>query len=398
MKKYIIYIGEMEFPSKNAAAQGALGMASLLKKIGFETIFHGLNKDLRNSNDFCLEKEVHGHILYESSYPSSVSDWAKFIVRCDYVSTLIKQYGHQNIHAIIAYNYPAMSMARMIRLSSKFGIHFVSHCTEWYGPSNRSFPSNIVKNMDTFLRMRIVNNHARNVICISDYLETIYNNKGCHTVNIPSLVDNYDAKWADQGIKYIPNKPTSLVYVGSPGKSLEKDRLDWLIETLGKIRNDNIKFKLDIIGATKDNYLSVCPEHHSIVEGLRNDVVFHGRLAHEEAIKYIKKADYTVFFRGINRVTSAGFPTKLAESFACGTPVITNATSDLSKYIINGRNGYIAENDSAENLYRIMTKALLESDSNLRAMHSFCKTENPLHINNFLDKLKTFMGNLQISK
>ena len=389
VKRYVIYIGQMEFPAENAAAQSALGMASLLKKTGFETIFHGLSKDPHSSNDFCVEKEINGYKLYESAYPSSVMDWAKFIVRDDYLSVLIKQYGSQNIHAVIAYNYPAIAMARMCRLCSKYGINFVSNCTEWYGHS-----VNIVKNMDTFLRMKIVNNYARNVICISDYLELFYIKRGCHTVNIPSLIDNNDVKWVYDGMKYIPNKPRSLVYVGSPGKSFEKDRLDWLIEVLQKVKNDNIGFNLNIIGATKDQYLSVCPEQRMLIEGLKNEIVFHGRLSNEEAIKFIKKADYSVFFRGVNRVTSAGFPTKLAESFACGTPVITNPTSNISKYLINGMNGYLAESDAVADLYRTMKRALLDSDSNLQAMNAFCLTQNPLHINNFIDKLKVFMGSL----
>ena len=41
----------------------------------------------------------------------------------------------------------------------------------------------------------------------------------------------------------------------------------------------------------------------------------------------------------------AGFPTKVSESISLGIPVITNNTSDLKKYICNGVNGYMIENE-----------------------------------------------------
>lgn len=385
----------MEFPSRNAAAQRVLGIAALLKKMGFIVILHGLNKDLRNGHILSLEKEISGYRVYESSYPSSGSSWVKFIVGCDNISSIIMKYGPQNIHAIIAYNYPAVAMTRMIILCSKFGINFVSDCSEWYGPSNRKFPSMIFKNLDTFLRMRVLNSASKNIICISDYLEAYYKKKGCHTVNIPSLVDNNSAKWAQGGIKYIPNNPRSFLYLGSPGKSLEKDRLDYLINVFHKFKIGDIPFIFNIIGITNDAYLRIFPEHRILIEDLKSEITFHGKMEHEDAIKFLTAADYSIFCRNVNRTTSAGFPTKIAESFACGTPVITNPTSNISRYILDGKNGYIAESCSETDLYSTVLKALRSNDKELEEMHSFCLSQNPLDINNFYEVLKIFMYNLK---
>ncbi|MEN6317436.1 MAG: glycosyltransferase family 4 protein [Syntrophaceae bacterium] len=398
MRKYIVYIGPMEFPSRNAAAQRVLGIARLLDLIGFKIVLHGLNRDLSDGYILKSKLQLFGYDLFELPYPSSITDWAKFLIRTDYVNAIIMRYGVQNIHAIIAYNYPVIAMARIIKLCAKFGIHFISDCTEWYGPSNRKFPSSIIKNLDTCLRMRIINNYGKNIICISDYLATYYSAKHCHIVNIPSLVDHCAPQWRNIDINYKPNNPRTFVYVGSPGKSMEKDRLDWLINVFHRIKIDNIPFIFNIIGISRDNYLSLFPEHSILIEDLKNNVVFHGRLPHEKAIEFIKSADYSVFCRDINRVTSAGFPTKVAESFACGTPVITNQTSNVSRYIINGVNGYLSESCSMEDLYCTISKALHNGDKTLNTMHSFCMTRNPLDVNNFIDALRIFMNDLRASE
>lgn len=43
---------------------------------------------------------------------------------------------------------------------------------------------------------------------------------------------------------------------------------------------------------------------------------------------------------------------------ACGTPVITNLTSDLSKYVIPGETGIVCENESPEAFAKALKIAL----------------------------------------
>lgn len=395
MKKYIIYVGGMEFPSKNAAAQRVMGVASLLKKIGFVTVFSGVNKEWCDEDIIKTKKEVFGYEVYEVPYPSSARDWAKHIVRVDNVEKLIKRYNPKKIQAIIAYNYPGIAMARMIQLCRKNDIRFISDCTEWYGDSKRKFPENMVKNFDTFLRMRFVNTIAKNVICASEYMEKYYNDRGCMTVNIPSLVDNLNTKWSHARDAYVPNKPRTLVYAGSPGLSVEKDRLDWVIKALHKLKLSNVPFVFNIIGITKDSYLSIFPDQKKQIEDLKDFIVFHGRLPHDMAIEFIKKSDYSIFFRSINRVTAASFPTKVAESLGCGVPVITNRTSNIGAYIEDGKTGFISKGSSMDELHSTLLKALKISDTELAEMNQICLFDNPLHIKRFYDPLFAFMNNLR---
>lgn len=384
----------MEFPSKNAAAQRTLGVATLLKMMGYVIVFSGVNKDWCEEDILKTKKEVFGYDVYEKPYPSLAKDWAKYIVSVDNVEKLIKRYNPKNIHAVIAYNYPGVAMARMIRLCRKNDICFVSDCTEWYGYSKRKFPENIIKNIDTFLRMRFVNSRVENIICASDYLEKYYIEKGCMTVNIPSLVDNTAKKWSHARNTYTPNKPRILVYAGSPGLAVEKDRLDWAIKALHKLKLSNISFVFNIIGITKDSYLDIFSDQKKQIEDLKDEVVFHGRLPHDTTIEFIKKADYSLFFRSVNRVTAASFPTKVAESLACGTPVITNRTSNIGAYIVEGKTGYISNGFSIEELHITLVKAFKNSDIEFSKMNQTCLFDNPLDSRNFYEPLLVFMSNL----
>ena len=85
-----------------------------------------------------------------------------------------------------------------------------------------------------------------------------------------------------------------------------------------------------------------------------SNIVFHGRIQHIETLEYIKKANYSCFFREDDRVSKSGFPTKFAEEITCGTPVLTNKTSNLSDYIKNDENGIFIEPLDVSNIASVI--------------------------------------------
>ena len=62
----------------------------------------------------------------------------------------------------------------------------------------------------------------------------------------------------------------------------------------------------------------------------------------------------------------AGFPTKFSEAISCGTPVITNRSSNIEDYLIN-QNGYLVDNLSCKAISHIINIAsfTFETNSNL---------------------------------
>ena len=57
-----------------------------------------------------------------------------------------------------------------------------------------------------------------------------------------------------------------------------------------------------------------------------------GRLSHEETVKYVRNCNCYVFLRYDNPRNQAGFPTKFAEAYSCGVPIITTNVSDIDEY------------------------------------------------------------------
>jgi len=391
LKDTILYLGEMEFPDKNAAALRVLSNVKIFYELNYKIVLLGLNKN-SEKNFLSNLKKANDTDLYEYSYPKTVFEWFNFIYRIDFIKEVINKIGKNRIFAVITYNYPALAMKRLMKYCKKNKIYFISDTTEWYSKSKRKFPANLIKNYDTKKRMKTENPKAKNIICISNYLENYYKKKGCNTLNLPSIIDKNDEKWINN--HYEPNKRKIFVYVGNPGKYFEKDRLDYLIEIFHRLNDEKYDFLFYIIGITKEEYIKYKNDHIKFINRLDHQIKFFGKKKNCEAINYIKKADFSIFFRINNRVNNAGFPTKVAESLGCGTPVITTPTSNISDYIKNGLNGFISKKCSKESIYEEVKKALFLSESDLIRMHRYSFEENLLDFRNFRKKTEIFLKNL----
>lgn len=318
----ILYIGGFELPDKNAAAHRVLSNAKIFRELGKQVVFIGVDKSLPwNSDVLATRMEVQGFDAYSVPYPKGSKSWLKYLTDIkDYVE-ICEKYG--NVEMMILYNFQAIAMKKLMGYCKKKGIKCCADVTEWRSAKGEGIVYRILKDSDTWYRMHILHKKLDGLIVISRYLENYY--KDCkNVVYIPVVVDCSEKKWENN---YEKSKDIlKLVYAGNPGR---KDRLDKLIEALDKVER---KYLLDVIGITKEQYLCYYPEHAEILKR-HIDIVFHGRLPHLETLDYVKRANYSCFFRDDDRVSKAGFPTKFVEAISCGTPVITNKTSDLDEYI-----------------------------------------------------------------
>jgi len=104
------------------------------------------------------------------------------------------------------------------------------------------------------------------------------------------------------------------------------------------------------------------------IEKYKDSIICHGRIPYEQVKEKIAEADFTVLLRPQMRYANAGFPTKVGESMACGTPVICNVTSDLGRYVEDGVNGIICENETKEACAEALKKALALSNEQIKQM------------------------------
>lgn len=320
--KRVLYLGGFELPDKNAAAQRVIANAMLLREMGFEVSFIGISKDIENA-----PKMVNGFVSNPMPYPTNTIEWMHQIFTFVETDGILKR----KPDYVVLYNFPAVASLRILSVCHKKGIKVIHDLTEW--ESNKRWrPSDVVRKIDINLRMRYCMKKMDGVIAISRYLYEYYK-RYVNTIMVPPSIDLREEKW-NRKRQLSSGDTVKLVYAGSAGFGA-KDRLDIIIEAVVKHPN----MQLDVIGMNEDNYIN----GYGVLPEKCDNIIFHGRIPHTEAVKAVQNADFQFLIRDSNRKNNAGFPTKFVESMACCTPVIATLTSNIDDYLINGRNGYVVD-------------------------------------------------------
>ena len=318
-KGVVLYIGGFELPDKNAAAQRVVGNAYALKTLGYDVVF--LNKTKCKNN---LNTTYYGCTCINSKK----SSW-KYLTSANEVKKIIKQY---QVTHLIAYNYPATALKKIIKFCKKNNVKCYADVTEWYEIKGNPLKK-LVKKYDVDLRMKVLHKQMDGVIAISEYLYQYYV-KDVKTVKVPPLVNIAAEKW-NKIDKFNENK-TVFSYVGSP--SARKEKLDIVVKTIDALSNKR-DVKLIVVGITKAEFEQM---YSCLIES--NAIEFMGRLPHEEAIKVVKQSNWSIIIRENFLFVKAGFPTKVVESISCGTPVLANKFSNIQDYL-NVNNSMLFDND-----------------------------------------------------
>jgi glycosyltransferase involved in cell wall biosynthesis len=181
----------------------------------------------------------------------------------------------------------------------------------------------------------------------------------------------------------------SFAYVGAPAK---KDYLKEILEGFHLLDKEyKALCELHVIGVTESQLINVCGVDETLVSDLNNILQVHGRLPHEEAIKWVREADYTLLLRDAAlRYAKAGFPTKIVESLSCGTPPICNFSSDLEMYLKDGENAFISQSHRPEDLKNTLTRAIESSLEQRNKMRKAARmtAEESFDYRNFIEEFK----------
>lgn len=364
-------------PDRNAAAQRVMGNAKAFRDLGYNTFFIGLSK----TEDLCIQ-EYEDFKYINLKYPENLKDWIL------HLSSIKKytEYLEKDPDIIIAYNFPAIVLSKLRLWCKKKSILLIGDCTEWY-EAKGNIIFRLLKGFDTWYRMKIIHPKMDGIIAISDYLYDYYSTKVKRVVNIPPLVDLSMDKWKlVESNEVFHNDIVSFIYAGSPGNK-NKDRIDVLLEAFSAVKDEGISdFKLNILGVTYEQYLKLFES--PIPQNLLNHIDFKGRLSHIETLYEIKKSHFFIFVRDNNLSNIAGFPTKFSESISCGTPVITNSTSNLCNYIANGQNGFIIDSFTVPELAKVIKHVIYLPKSQISNMKRYCYTSQQFDYKKYITKFE----------
>lgn len=331
----IVYVGYFKLPSGTAAAQLIRGMATIAKEAGYKVRI--VDIDAGGYESVQIEDSVLDGIDV-TSIRYAGNCLGKMRKRFSYKYLAKKILPHSTV---ICYNFSSALMYRFLK-DKKHNFVIVPCITEWYSAgevrSFRSLLKVIVKKIDIEMRMRFLTPRSVGVIVCSELLNNFYCGR-CKTLIIPTVIDYRQEKWNQESLNFNRNC-INFVYAGTIGTNK-----DYIIEIMKMLEaaSRGRAYVFRILGVTKEQLILKYAEERKLIE--KREHLFYGRIPHEECIKIILSSDYSVLYRKNTRLANAGFPTKFAESMACGTPQIATDTSDIHNYIQNGKNGYLIDFD-----------------------------------------------------
>lgn len=386
MKRAII-ITENQYPCEDAGAIRQHATAKLLEKIGYSVLVLGYGK---STNKQILNYEG---IDYISFRPNSKNKYIRAIYRATASSRMMtflkRNCGDADL--ILVADVFADTIKKLNKYAKGRNLLLIHDSVEWFsaeqfenGEKARAY------RMRDEINQKLVGNKWR-VMAISTYLEEHFSKRCEKTVRIPVIMDTKTIEYNENPTP--DGEKMKFAYVGAPGK---KDYLKNILEGFALLAGEQRSgAEFHIVGATRQQLVSVCGVEPKTLDSLGSFVVAHGRVPHAEAVRFVREADYTLLFRDANlRYAKAGFPTKIVESLSSGTPPVCNLSSDLGMYLKDGENAFVTKGHGPEEIKAVLEKAISASEEHRKEMRSCARQTATLQFDyrNYLDKMSELMA------
>ena len=349
-RKSIVLFSNFELPTSCANATRMWSFAKMLRELKYDVFVLGVCYTDCDQLEGTYDGFNYKMIKAPNTHGFSAVNRARIVEK--EIEREFNSLAHINeIGTIILSNVYYDYSRFFIKYSSRNKIRLIVNSVEWYDRSNELFDG--IKGFVRFFQNRIALKYLHvkmgNIIAISTLLADYYSNKKCRTIVIPTVLDMLDYV----NLPVPENDKLVLSYAGSPAK---KDLVVNILKAIFELGNEANKFEMHFYGATREDFIRLGISSEQI--NSFPCVFFHGRIPYSEVKERIALSDFTVLLRPNKRYANAGFPTKVGESMACGTPVITNLTSDLSKYVKDKKTGIVCDDDSIASFKTAIITAL----------------------------------------
>jgi glycosyltransferase involved in cell wall biosynthesis len=272
---------------------------------------------------------------------------------------------------VVVYGGEAQYMFHLQRWCRRHGVPLIADVVEWYDHRNQLGGVLGPHHLTSESALRYFNPRCDGIIAISSYLENYYRGQGIKTLRMPPTMDVRGLNVRLGGARNEESELT-LVYSGVPGR---KDLLGTIIRAVDVVERQGLRVEFRVHGPTRDQV-------EALLDGkpLPDAVRVLGRIPQQQVPEALQTADFSVLLRRPARYAQAGFPTKFCESLANGTPVITNLTSDIDKYLTDRVEGLRVADESVEALSAALLTAAgldrkqrlqMRADARQQALNSF---------------------------
>ena len=360
MKNALILINS-SFPYGTAISSRVLNFARLLHFIGYSV--HVISEYRANQEDIPGQIYNFENITYQIIVGRKSKSLDSFVGYPDFIRET-NHYLEKNPVDFVYMTSLTEMYTRIYHVLNKHKVKFFVDQCEWMNVSTYKFGYLDPRFLQVcFLRSRGFLKPS-GIISISTLLDEYYKNKGIKSIRIPTILDvahiNCLLDKRNDNVMHIS-------FIGSLGG--KKELLQPVIQALRKNNYFHNRIVFDIYGPTLSQIEKNAEVTASELDNESFCVKVHGHIPQEKVFDCYRKSSFLIFIRPARKSSNAGFPTKLAESMSCGTPVITNNTGDVALYLKDGMNGFLLKDNTSESISECFNRILKlnEQDySNLR--------------------------------
>ena len=286
-----------------------------------------------------------------------------FNVYAEEILKIVKAERPQMIHAASNFQnaLPALRVGEMLGLRTIYEVRGLWHHTQT--SKNPLFYQSDRFNFQDAYEI-LCCNIADEVLCISESLKSYLVDKGVKAEKITVVPNGVDTN------SMSPSEPDSdiiekygledSIVLGFIGSITVYEGIDFILRAIKNI-NDSKKLRkrLKFLLVGEGQYL---PQLQALVTelGIREDVIFTGKIPHEQVSKFYSVVDVTPFPRTNALVCQLVTPIKTYEAMAMGKKVIVSDVAALKEMVIDGENGTYFEAENPEAL----EKAIIEISQN----------------------------------
>lgn len=388
----IAIVGIFKFPPEDAPGRRVLALAKLIESSGARVVIGSGNPTPGGRP--CEYPCDHYSLFHLSELPQRTTPRLLRAMReflwggraTSWLATLSPKPA-----AIILYGGYSPFSIWLLRFRHRTKIPIIVDAVEWYQPDHVPGGRFGPFRLNVEIALRWLFPKMKNIICISRYLQHHFEIERCHTLYLPAILDVGETV---PSLKILPSESLlRLVYTGTPGK---KDLLDPMIEALLRLDPNGIQIRFDIVGPSPEAILQLPALKQRNLTKIPPFLRVPGYVTSAQALTFVREADFSVLLRTCQRYAMAGFPTKVPESLAAGTPIICNLTSDLGDYIRDGIEGLICDHPTPESCKTALERALGLSDSQKAEMRQRARelADRAFDYNNYTLEFRSFIRSL----
>ena len=362
-RPWVAYVGPFPYPGGAAASRRVLGVAESLSLAGFDVVIaSGAGDSTQDAGKLVGQ----GERIAWCHLPERVAEhWPRPLRRFRYAlmgGRTVEWLASQSTlpAAVILYSGYTPYLQRLLPWCRRNRVRLLFDAVEWYEPKHRIgyLTSPYQWNIEWAMRRLIPK--ADGVIAISRYLADYYRERGLPVAIVPPTTSTIaPGPWqSDSRLR--------LCYAGNPG---HKDDLGAVLRAVARIAAQGAPVQLTVAGPGRPEVLRL------LGDSVEQDIPWlrtPGMLQHADVQQLVGSSDFSILARQPCRTSQAGFPTKFVESFASGTPVIANLTSDLHLHLRDGETGLVCASPDADSIASSLMRALALGGEAKERMRKAC--------------------------